>query len=160
MMRPREWVGALSLALFVALGGIACAPAPVSEPPPPEPSKAGDDIRLGVENPQVLALWRDAEVARHTQDYARATVRLEQAIRLEPGSPVLWSRLAELRLLQNEPAQAENLAAKSNALSYGNPSLRYRNWLIIRHAREARSDKQGVDIAQQELDRLQDIASE
>ena len=107
-----------------------------------------------------MALWRDAEVARQTRDYARATVRLEQAIRMEPGNPILWSRLAELRLLQNEPAQAENLAAKSNALSSTNPSLRYRNWLIIRHAREARDDQEGIDLAQRELDKLQDNTGE
>jgi predicted Zn-dependent protease len=154
----RNWAGTSLLALLVAAGGYGCAPAPVSEPPP-EP-KAGDDIRLGVESPQVMALWQDAEVARQTRDYARATVRLEQAIRMEPGNPILWSRLAELRLLQNEPGQAENLAAKSNALSASNPSLRYRNWLIIRHAREARSDQEGVDLAQRELDKLQDSAGE
>lgn len=155
----RNRAGTLLLALLVVTGGFGCAPAPVNEPPP-VPAKAGDDIRLGVESPQVLALWQDAEVARQTRDYTRATVRLEQAIRLEPGNPILWSRLAELRLLQNEPGQAENLAAKSNALSSTNPSLRYRNWLIIRHAREVRGDQEGSDLAQRELDKLQDSAGE
>lgn len=147
------------LTLLVTAGLFGCVSAPVAEPPL-APTKAGDDIRLGVENEQVMALWQDAEVARQTRDFARATVRLEQAIGLEPGNPVLWSRLAEIRLLQKETGLAENLAAKSNALSPSNASLRYRNWLIIRHARELRGDQEGVDLAQRELEKLQDPASE
>ncbi len=147
------------LMLFAVTAAFGCVPAPTREPPPPPP-QAGDDIRLGVENPQVMALWQDAEVARQTRDYRRAAVRLEQAIGLEPGNPVLWSRLAEIRMLESEPAQAENLAAKSNVLAVDNPSLRYRNWLIIRHARQSRGDQDGVDLAQRELDKLQDRARE
>ena len=156
-MSTRRWILCSILAVAAAVSG--CVPAPSREPAAP-PTQPGDDIKLGVENRQVLALWRDAEVARQTRDYRRASVRLEQAIGLEPGNPALWSRLAEIRLLQEEPAQAENLAAKSNAIAPGNASLRYRNWLIIRHAREWRGDQEGADLAQRELDRLQAPAGE
>ncbi len=139
--------GLLGCAMLLAA---ACAAPQKPEPP----ATVGADIRHGVEDPRVLELWQDAEVARQTRDFSRATVRLEQAVQIEPGNPVLWSRLAELLLLQNESARAENLAAKSNALAPDQPALRFRNWLIISYAREARGDTEGAELARRRTERL------
>lgn len=115
-------------------------------------TRAGEDITLGVEKKAVVRLWEVAESARKSGEYTRAYGLLEQAISMSPEQPVLWSRVAELQLILKQPVIAENFAAKANLLATNYPALRYRNWLIIKYAREMRSDKPGADQAQIQLD--------
>ena len=117
-------------------------------------TRAGEDITLGVEKKAVVRLWEVAESARKSGEYSRANGLLEQAIRMSPEQPVLWSRVAELQLLLKQPIIAENYAAKANLLSQNFPALRYRNWMIIKYAREMRSDTKGAEQAQIQLDTI------
>lgn len=101
-----------------------------------------------IANPAVKDLWDQAEVARALGDHETAILKLERALRIEPNDAVMWSRLAEIHLSQGNSQQAENLAAKSNAMTVDNATLNYRNWLIIARARSMRGDDIGAQEAE------------
>ena len=105
-------------------------------------------IRHVVANPAVKDLWDQAEAARAAGDYDTAALLLERALRIEPNDAVMWSRLAEIHLFQGNSQQAENMAAKSNAMTVDNATLNYRNWLIIARARSLRGDDIGAQEAE------------
>ncbi len=127
-----RWVLFLITALFLA--GCAIMQQPVAAP---EPSS----------NTAVLALLNKAhgQAAAGRMDAAGAD--LERALRIEPRNPVLWQELARVRLEQGQYRQAENLAAKSNALAGGSRYLQAENWRIIAEARSRRGDLQGARAA-------------
>lgn len=99
------------------------------------------------DNPAVLSLLDQAKtnIAQNRPDNAGA--ELERALRIEPQNAALWSELARVRLLQWQPEQAANLAAKSNALAGNNRGLRAQNWRLIAQARTALGDNAGADDA-------------
>lgn len=107
-----------------------------------------DRIQQTTGNPAVKDLWDEAEAARLSGDLETAALKLERALRLAPDSAALWSGLAEVRLEQGNANQAENLAAKSNAMVVDNNLLNYRNWLIIARARKLRGDDVGAQEAE------------
>lgn len=145
------------LPLLLSLGLAACAATP--EPrdaaaPPGVPGEAGATLQHRVDNRAVALLWARAEQARRADRLEDAVTALERALRLEPGDAVLWSRLAELRLRQSDYADAESLAAKSNALAGEQRLLRYRNWLLIAEARARQGDAEGAAEARARADAL------
>lgn len=105
-------------------------------------------IRHLIANPAVKDLWDQAEAARIAGDYDTAELKLERALRIAPEDAVMWSRLAEVHLSKGNSNQAENLAAKSNAMTMDKPTLYYRNWLIIAKARSLRGDDIGAQEAE------------
>ena len=113
----------------------------------PESLQNTNKIQHSIGNPAVIELWQQAEQARKLGDYDTAVQQLERALRLEPENPIMWSRLAEVQLTQGNANQAESLAAKSNAITFDNPLLNYRNWLIIARARALRGDELGAQEA-------------
>lgn len=107
-------------------------------------------INAPTDEAAVAVLWQQAEQKRKAGDFQAALVELEQAIQISPSSPVIYSRMAELRLELGEYVTAENLAAKSNQLAAGrNNLIAYRNWLIISKARQLNGDAAGAAKAQQ-----------
>lgn len=107
-------------------------------------------IQHSIGNAAIVAMWERAEAARLTGDIEGAIAQLERAIRIDPTDPVVWSRMAELRLEQGKYIAAENIATKSSQLNGGeNGTLEYRNWLIIAQARQANGDLTGAQEAQQ-----------
>jgi tetratricopeptide (TPR) repeat protein len=119
--------------LFLA----GCAALQPVAPPPPERSS----------NTAVVALLNKAQDQAAAGQTDAAAANLERALRIEPRNPALWQELARVRLEQGQYRQAENLAAKSNALSGGNRHLRAENWRIIGEARSRRGDLQGARAA-------------
>lgn len=111
-------------------------------------STRDNKIVLKTGNPGVRDLWEKAEQARRNGDLDTAVQALERALRLDPESAVMWSRLAEVQLRRRNASQAENLASKSNSLSGDTPLLNYRNWLIIAKAREVKGDDIGAQEAE------------
>lgn len=109
-------------------------------------------ILHSVSNRTVALLWERAESARSEDRLEDAIGTLERALQISPENSVLWSRLAELQLEQNEYAAAENLALRSNSLAGDQPRLRYRNWLLIAEARDRRGDDAGAQEARAEAD--------
>lgn len=121
------------LILIAALFLAGCA---VLQPaaPPPEPSG----------NTAVVALLNKAQDQASFGQLDAAGANLERALRIEPRNPVLWQELARVRLEQGQYRQAENLAAKSNALCGSSRYLQAENWRIIGEARSRRGDLQGA----------------
>ncbi len=78
-------------------------------------------------------------------DLAAAT--LERAIKIEPGNPWLWHRLAVLRMQQEKWAQAIELANRSIALANGNQRLLGGNWLVISLALEGAGSREAAATA-------------
>jgi Flp pilus assembly protein TadD len=105
-------------------------------------------IKHLIANPAVKDLWDQAEAARKAGDFDTAELQLERALRIAPEDAVMWSRLAEVHLSKGNSNQAENLAAKSNAMTMSNSTLNYRNWLIIARARSMRGDDIGAQEAE------------
>lgn len=98
-------------------------------------------------NPAVLALMDTAGAQENAGDLSAASAALERALRIEPHNPLLWSRLANLRLEQGDYRQAENLARKSNSLAGKNQAIQARNWQLISQARREQGDTKGARAA-------------
>jgi Tfp pilus assembly protein PilF len=105
-------------------------------------------------NPAVIQLWTEAEAAKKAQQYVVAERKIQQAIRILPNKAILWSRLAELAMIQKQPTKAEDFAARSNAYSGNNRMLLNRNWLIIKNSRTQRNDQVGSSQAALKLRKL------
>ena len=115
----------------------ACGTLPTGEPPEQPVSS----------NNAVIALVDSArnDNAGGRLDVAAAT--LERALRIEPRNPGLWHELAKTRLQQGLTTQAISMAAKSNAWSGDNKTLRAANWQLIGEARTQLGDYPGAQTA-------------
>ena len=106
------------------------------EPQPPagvETEALAEPGRVS-ENPAVIALLDDTDLRLTQGDAEGAVSSVERALRLEPGNPWLWHRLAVLRLRQGQWRQAIALAEKSNSLSARHPEIRKANAELIKRA--------------------------
>jgi predicted Zn-dependent protease len=106
-------------------------------------------------SPAVVGLLGQAEKQANSGDLEAAAASLERAIRIEPRNPLLWYHLATVRLAQQEAAQAEQLAAKSNSLAAGNRLQQSRNWHLIARARQALGDGDGARAAERRARELE-----
>lgn len=106
------------------------APAPVEQPPAPYPAPR--------ESVAVAGLMESARNDAAAGRLPSAAATLERALRIEPRNPRLWHELARVRLQQGDPAQAQNLAARSNSYAGNDSALRAENQRIIEEARGAR----------------------
>ncbi len=144
----------LYLKLCVALAALLFLSACVSTQPEqasaltaaksPAQTRPDGSVRFDTSNEEVARLWIAAEQARLDNRNSIALQLLYDALEINPGNSLLWSRAAELQLDSLEAALAENYAVKSNSFAGENQSLLYRNWLIIEHARSMRGDLLGV----------------
>jgi predicted Zn-dependent protease len=100
-----------------------------------------------VQAPAVVALQTDIEENLKTGSYAEAAASLERAIRIQPKNPELWHVLADVRLKQQQPGLAEDLAKKSNLLAKGNLELIRSNWTVIAESRRLKGDNAGASEA-------------
>ncbi|MGK0297744.1 MAG: tetratricopeptide (TPR) repeat protein [Gammaproteobacteria bacterium] len=108
----------------------------------------------GLGRPAVIALMDNAELEKQSGRVENAAATLERAIRLEPKNALLWSRLAEVRLLEKNWHQAYVLANKSNSLAQTNPELQRQNWQIIEQAKIAQNDKVAAELARSKIKEL------
>lgn len=135
----------LRVGLILSVAGLflaGCA-VPPSDVLLPEPSS----------NTAVLSLLAQAHAQTAAGQLESAGTSLERALRIEPRNPVLWQELAQVRFDQGKYQQAENLAAKSNALAGEKQYLRAENWHIIGQARSQRGDHQGAQAAFEQAER-------
>ena len=120
--------------------------APVTELPALQPetqtaAPAVAPVQLALATPAptggaaVKALAKRADEQQRANDLMGAAASLERALRIEPNNAGLWSRLAEVRLLQGDASQAEQLAIKSNGLAGADTELKARNNQIIAQSR-------------------------
>lgn len=97
----------------------------------------------------VVALLDRADQQYRGGELDASASSLERALRIEPRNPLLWHRLAKVRLEQGQPDQAVQMAAKSNSLAGGNSRLQASNWRLIATARQAQGDTTGARNAEQ-----------
>jgi predicted Zn-dependent protease len=108
---------------------------PATPQPAPRPSEPAPPA-----NAAVVALLDTADQRARAGNLDNAAAVLERALRLEPQNPLLWHRLATVRLQQGEFTQAASLAAKSNTLAGNNRQLQASNWDTIAQAKEQLGD--------------------
>jgi Tetratricopeptide repeat len=102
----------------------------------------------------VVTLLDTADQQVRTGNLDHAAAILERALRLEAHNPLLWHRLATLRLQQGQFAQAASLAAKSNALAGNNRQLQASNWDTIAQAKELLGDAAAARTAREKARQL------
>lgn len=85
-------------------------------------------------------------------DAAAAT--LERALRIQPRNPLLWQRLARIRLEQGRLDQSDGLAAKAMALAVGKQELRAEIWKLVAEIRHQQGDTEGERAALAKFDAL------
>lgn len=115
---------------------------PISPPPP--------DFEMSppkYASPAIAALMADARNSSEAGNLDAAAVTVERALRIEPRNAYLFYELAELRLKQEKPRLAEELARKSVLLSAKDTQLKKQGWLLIAQARQTQGDEQGAAAA-------------
>ncbi len=156
----RSAVQFLCLAAVSAMLTVGCAatkPNDIAASLPDAPifTRPDGSVRIDTANEEVAKLWASAESARAKN---RPTVALEllyEALELDPGNSLVWSRAAEIQLDNLEPTLAEDFATRSNSFASENRPLLHRNWLIIEHSRSMRGDLLGVRSAHKEVQSYQ-----
>ncbi len=142
----------IPLILLIAACSNLQKPAPRHNQPIPDYISQEGNIQHEVQDERVAQLWRMTETEYANGQMENALKHLNSALLLSPKDAVLWSRGAELYLTVQENILAENYAGKSNFYAtIDSRSLKYRNWLIIKHAREMRGDLLGTRNAQQKV---------
>ena len=129
------------LLLLVALLAGCAAVQPSAPPAPPQ------------ENVAIAGLMDTARADAAAGRLASSAASLERALRIEPRNPRLWRELAAVRMQQGEYAQAESLAARSNAWAGSDAQLRAENWRLIARSRDARGDADGARAANETAER-------
>lgn len=104
-------------------------------------------------SPAVVALMSEAESDRRVGNLDSAVATIERALRIQPRNATLWHQLAAMRMDQDKPRLALDLAKKSNTLVGGNRELMRKNWLLIADARRMLGDAAGAERALLEADR-------
>lgn len=109
--------------------------APVETPQPlPPPS-----TRTYTLNAASRALVGQAETQRKSKNFVQAAATLERALRIEPNNPLLWLEYGELRMDENNYAQAENMGRKAVASASGDPRTQANAWRLIGDSFKARN---------------------
>lgn len=114
-------------------------PRPVPPPavirPGPPPSAPPAASTAAPQPPATDSLVALADRQAAAGDVAQAAAQLERALRIRPQDPVLWQKLAWLRLKNGDFEQAAALAARSDSLAGNNAALRAENGRISDLAR-------------------------
>lgn len=116
-------------------------------PPAVELPQAMPETPVRKEAPVVVALLQDVDRLQQQGDLDQAAARVERGLRIAPKDARLWQKLALIRLEQQRPQQAENMAKKSNSLSRGDYRMQAMNWRIIAESRVQRGDMVGAERA-------------
>ncbi len=124
------------------------------EPMATNPGEFAAPHTTAPQSPAVVALVDNANRQAGSGELDGAAAALERALRIEPRNAGLWQRLADIRLRQNQPGQAESLALKSNTLAVGDKATQAGNWRIIAKARRMRDDVDGAHQADSRADAL------
>ncbi len=125
-------------------------PTDVYVPKPPSPEKQKPITKAL--SPAVIALMDEAESLRQVGNLDSAVATIERAVRIQPRNAQLWHQLAVLRMQQDKPRLALDLAKKSNSLVGSDHQLMRENWLLISKAKRMLGDDSGAESALFEAD--------
>lgn len=100
------------------------APPSIQEQPPPPPKQ----FHL---SPATAALVAQAHKQEAAAAYEPAAATMERALRIEPGNPLLWIELGQLRLSENNAVQANGMGRKALALATGDARAQSSAWHLI-----------------------------
>jgi tetratricopeptide (TPR) repeat protein len=113
-------VSLLLLLLLQALLLNGCAVvAPVEERTPSSPA---------------AALLAEAEESLQAEDYSRAELQVERALRVEPRNGRAWHLMAQIRYGQGDYGQTVQFCLKSNTLADNDRNLSRQNWKLLEKA--------------------------
>lgn len=124
------------------------------------PQKAPPRSASEVSSPAVMSLLSSADTLAKAGHMDAAASTLERALNLDPRNPFIYQRLAAVRLAQNQPGQAEQMAMKSNSVASSNPFVESSNWKLIAEARRAAGNRQGAQRASAQAVNFQQAASQ
>ncbi|WP_020482347.1 tetratricopeptide repeat protein [Methylomonas sp. MK1] len=131
----------------------APAPAAVATATAPAPRFVIEDARIPSGTPPaVVALISESDRSRNSGDLDAAVVVMERALRIDSRNPTLTYKLAQLRIKQNKPQLAEELAGKAALLAGGDLDLKRKSWLLIAEARQMQQNSQGAREAKAKAD--------
>lgn len=139
----------------------AVTPAPVPHGlsyRPPAQAQPPRQLADGAQLPAVQGLLTAAERAARSGDLDLAAVNLERAQRLAPQSATVYQRLAEIRLRQKRPAEAEQLARKAMAYT-ALPAQQAALWRQIAVARQQQGQSASALEAQQRASAIEAAAA-
>lgn len=151
--------------LLVALAGCAAAPAvaPMPATPPFDAPAAVAAIRAAagpqdgeltvqpLRDPAIEDLRQSAARLESAGQYPQAAATLDRALALVPDDPALLQERAEAALLLGDPAAAEALARRAEAIGPKVGPLCRRNWATVRTTRMLAGDAAGVQAAAVQL---------
>ena len=95
-------------------------------------------------SPAVFALSAQADASQKRGDLDAAVVITERALRIDSRNPIITYKLALLRLKQNKPQLAEDLAGKAALLAGSDLEMKRKSWLLIAEARQNQQNFQGA----------------
>jgi Flp pilus assembly protein TadD len=106
---------------------------------PEQPPRPPRQFRL---SPATGALVQQAHTQAHAGAYVPAAATIERALRIEPENPLLWIELGQIRLSENNAAQADSLGHKALALGTGDPQAQASAWRLIAESLRVRGRNQ------------------
>jgi len=98
-----------------------------------EPAARTPSITDGL-SPAGRSLVLQGRDQRAAGQYERAAALLERAIRIEPAQPAPWLELGQIRLLEGDFAQAEQLGRKARSLADRDTWIESRSLQLIADA--------------------------
>jgi len=119
------------------------APSGATRPVPMQPPR---NLADGSRVPAVQGLLATAERERRAGRLDAASASLERAQRLAPQSAQVYQRLAEVRLQQKRPVEAEQFARKGLGFATG-PAAQAACWRLIADARRQQGRQQAAQEA-------------
>lgn len=135
-------------ALNSAASAAVQAVTPPSVPTPVAPASLGitveDVVVPASASPAVFALSAQADASQKRGDLEGAVVITERALRIDSRNPIITYKLALLRLKQNKPQLAEDLAGKAALLAGSDLEMKRKSWLLIAEARQNQQNFQGA----------------
>jgi Tfp pilus assembly protein PilF len=156
----RAWRNAVIAIALAVLAGCAAqqpreAPGKAGTAPSPTEGEQARPAQPGEPTAAIVALAERADAQARSGEFEAAAANLERALRIEPDSAPLWTRLANVRLEQGQYLQAEDLALRSNSLAPRDLFLQSVNWRLIAEARRQRGDTVGAGEADQRAQALE-----
>jgi lipopolysaccharide biosynthesis regulator YciM len=91
-------------------------------------------VEEGVPSAPATALLAEAEQALQAEDYSRAELQVERALRVEPRNGRAWHLMAQVRYGQRDYGQTVQFCLKSNTLADHDRTLGRQNWKLLEKA--------------------------